>query len=281
MKKKTFSTIVYVILPIVMVLTAVIVVLTINHTKQQDLALQEEAIITPAQLADNQVGSGGTAGNLTEEVKDGSLLTQLGAQVPDKEIDWDELHKENKDIYAWLSVPGTDVEYPILQHPTENDYYLEYNIDGSYGRPGCIYTQLYNSKDFTDPMTVIYGHNMHDGTMFATLHNFEDAAFFNNNKFFYIYTPEKTFVYEVYAAYQYSNAHLLLTVDTKTPESFWYYLIETLNRDCSMVEHVRSEEELGITLDSNCRVVTLSTCIKGQEDRRWLVQGVLVGDVTE
>ena len=66
----------------------------------------------------------------------------------------------NPDVYAWIAVPGTEIEYPILQHPSEKSYYVMHNIDGSYGNPGCIYTENLNSKDITDNNTVIYGHNV-------------------------------------------------------------------------------------------------------------------------
>ena len=53
-------------------------------------------------------------------------------------------------MYAWIYVPGTNVDYPVLQHPTDDAYYLEHNMDGSKGLPGCIYTESVNTKDFTD-----------------------------------------------------------------------------------------------------------------------------------
>lgn len=71
----------------------------------------------------------------------------------------------NPDVYAWITVPGTEIEYPILQHPSDNSYYFMHNIDGSYGYPGCIYTENLNSKDFADNNTVIYGHDMKNDSM--------------------------------------------------------------------------------------------------------------------
>ena len=67
----------------------------------------------------------------------------------------------NPDVYAWIAVPGTE----ILQHPSDNSYYFMHNIDGSYGYPGCIYTENLNSKDITDNNTVIYGHNVKNDSM--------------------------------------------------------------------------------------------------------------------
>ena len=90
-------------------------------------------------------------------------------EIPQKNLDWESLSKENEDIYAWIYIPGTLVDYPIVQHPTDDSYYLNHNIDGSYGKPGCIYTEKINSKDFTNYNTVIYGHNMKNGDMFANI----------------------------------------------------------------------------------------------------------------
>ena len=64
-----------------------------------------------------------------------------------------------------VCLPGTEIEYPILQHPSDNSYYFMHNIDGSYGYPGCIYTENLNSKDITDNNTVIYGHNVKNDSM--------------------------------------------------------------------------------------------------------------------
>lgn len=97
----------------------------------------------------------------TEETPD--ILKSLGIEIPEKDIDFAALKEENSDVYAWIYVPGTNVDYPVLQHPTDDAYYLEHNMDGSKGLPGCIYSESVNTKDFTDPNTVLYGHNMKNG----------------------------------------------------------------------------------------------------------------------
>ena len=66
-------------------------------------------------------------------------------------VDFDKLQTEtNADIYAWIYIPDTNIDYPVLQHPTDDTRYLNYNIDGSKGYPGCIYTEKANAKDFSD-----------------------------------------------------------------------------------------------------------------------------------
>lgn len=209
----------------------------------------------------------------TEATED--AVSSLGVEIPEKELDWDALAETNEDIYAWLYVPDTNIDYPVLQHPEERSFYLMHNLDGSYGYPGCIYTQNLNEKDFSDPMTVVYGHNMKDGSMFRTLHYFEDGEFFETHPYFYIYTPEGTLVYEVFAAYKFGDADLLLSFDFYTPESFGYYLINVMDQR-DMEVHTRSE--LDADLDGYSRCVTLSTCVSGESDKRYLVQAVLVGD---
>lgn len=196
-----------------------------------------------------------------------------GVSIPEKNIDWNGLWAENGDIYAWIYVPGTSVDYPVVQHPTDDLYYLEHNLDGSRGYPGTIFSQSLNSRDFTDPNTVLYGHNMKNGSMFATLHKFEDNIFFDENMYIYIYTPKETLVYKIFAAYEFSNAHLLYNYDLATKEGYESYLAVVRSvRD--MNAHMRDDVE--VTAES--RILTLSTCLNnGNDAKRYLVQGVLLG----
>lgn len=180
--------------------------------------------------------------------------------------------KENEDIYAWISVPGTAIDYPVLQHPEEMNYYLEYNLDGTKGYPGCIYTQRMNSKDWTDKNTVLYGHNMKNGTMFAGLHNYEDSQFFEENPYIYIYTEDnRILVYQIFAAYEYSDAHLLMAISTGTDTTYQAYLDSIFEND-GLNDHFNRELEL----TPQDKIITLSTCISSKPTRRWLVQGVLI-----
>lgn len=199
---------------------------------------------------------------------------ELGIDIPEKQIDWDAMHAECPDIYAWIYIPGTNVDYPILQssEDMEEDYYLDHNLDGSKGYPGCIYTQRLNSKDFSDHNTVIYGHNMKNGTMFKTLHDYADREFFDTNKYIYIYMPDDTVkVYEIYGAYTYSNTHILLGYDCNTDEGFQEYL------NTITPENYSGNYRTDIEVTGTDKVVTLSTCT-GNSATRYLVQGVYVGE---
>lgn len=185
-------------------------------------------------------------------------------------VDFAGMWETNEDVYAWITVPGTVIDYPILQHATDNTYYLNYNIDGSYGYPGCIYTENLNSRDFTDNNTVIYGHNMKNGTMFAGLHKFEDASFFEENTKVYIYTPEKELQYTIFAAYIYDDRHLMYSFDFADSEVYAAYL-EDIRNMRSMNALIRED----ITVTAEDKIITLVTCIGNQPSKRLLVQAVL------
>lgn len=119
--------------------------------------------------------------------------------LPDNPIDFKKLKKTNKDIYAWIDVPGTKVNYAVVQSSGKKDdlFYLEHNIYGNYEFSGSIFSQRQNSKDFSDPVTVLYGHNMKNGTMFNTLHKFENKDFFKKHSKVYIYTPKRILEYTI------------------------------------------------------------------------------------
>lgn len=205
-----------------------------------------------------------------EETETETEEVQNAFDIPEKNLEWASLYAENKDIYAWIYIPGTQVDYPVLQSASDDTYYLNHNIDGSYGKPGCIYTEKINSKDFTNYNTVLYGHNMKNGEMFGCLHDYEDKTFFDENPYVYVYTEEKTYVYEIFAAYTATNAHILNTNDFSTQEGFADYL-DNVVYNKALTGNFRNDTR--VTSDN--RIITLSTCTSNSS-KRWLVQAVLV-----
>lgn len=250
-----------------------------NAQKQyEDLA--ESVNRLQNQVSDNAITSAGdrqdasTEEMETEGTQDESDSAIAGVDIPQKQLDWNELAKVNPDIYAWIYIPGTQVDYPVLQHPTDNTYYLNYNMNGTRGYPGCIYTEKENSKDFTDFTdfnTIMYGHNMRNKTMFETLHYYEDKAFFVNNPYVYVYRGDRVLVYEIFAAYIAGNEHILYSYDFQTQEGRQNY-VDQIEKGTS--GNLRDDVE--VTADSH--ILTLSTCISGKAKNRYLVQAVLLNE---
>lgn len=186
-------------------------------------------------------------------------------------IDFEALWEQNEDVYAWIQIPGTNVDYPILQDEEDNGYYLNHTIDGVEKIEGSIYTENYNSKYFDDPNTVIYGHNMKNGSMFRTLHNYEDKTFFDENREIYIYLPDRILEYRIFAAYIYDNRHLLLSFDLEDSDVFQQYINDIFNTR-AISAHIDTSMEVGV----DDRILTLSTCNAGISTQRYLVQAVLI-----
>ena len=215
----------------------------------------------------------GETGSSPSEVVSDSLK-QAGVPVPEKTVDFSDLQKNtNADIYSWIYIPDTLVDYPVVQHATDNNYYLNHNLDGSSGYPGCIYSEDYNKKDFSDPVTVLYGHNMKNGSMFAGLHKYGDAEYMKEHPYVYVYTEDKLYVYEIFAAYEYGNDHLLYEHDYSEGSQFSTYIEDIKNiRDMNKV----IREDVEVTTED--RILTLSTCISNKAESRFLVQGVLLNE---
>ncbi len=194
----------------------------------------------------------------------------------DNPIDFETLQSQNGEIYSWLIVPGTEVDYPIVQNEYDDSFYLKHSaLDKSWLDSGAVYTEMHNSLDFTDRVTVIYGHNGYGNTMFTTLHNFEDEEFFKDHEFFYIYTPDSKLTYEIVSAFKYDDRHIMNSFDFSDDEVFLSFTDMIMNPE-STNKNVR--ESLGKTFTVDDNVVVLSTCITHQRSNRYLVCGVLVNN---
>ena len=185
-------------------------------------------------------------------------------------INFKELTAKYPDAYAWIRIPGTNVDYPIVQHESDNEYYLKHTIDGRKRIEGSIFTENYNSKDFEDPNTLIYGHNMLNGSMFRTLHKYKDRKFFEENRDVYIYQDGKILKYRIFAAYTYDDRHIMMSFDFEDEKNFEIYLNSILTNH-GMSDNI----DTGISITTKDKIITLSTCTNNQS-QRYLVQAVLV-----
>lgn len=194
------------------------------------------------------------------------------AELP---VDFEALQAMNPEIYAWIQIPDTRIDYPILQHESEDQsYYLTRDMYGDASKAGSIYTEYYNKKDFYDPNTIIYGHNMKNGSMFHDLRYFAQEDFFAEHEDLYIYTPSSILRYKIFASYEYDDRHLLATYDFYDEEVYQSYIEEIMNPR-SMYTMLREEYEIR---PGNC-IVTLSTCVANKPNSRRLVQAVLVDEL--
>lgn len=199
-------------------------------------------------------------------VSGSSQTTGEDSKSNTSDIDFVELQKKAPDAYAWIRIPDTRIDYPICQSETDNEYYLSHTAQKEDRFEGAIFTENYNSKDFTDPVTVIYGHNMKNGSMFADLHRFSDKDFFDKHPTFTIETADGSLNCRVFAAYTADNRHLLKNYDFSNREIYASYLKSIFQiKDMS----ANIDDTVNVTPDD--RIVVLSTCT-GDHSTRFLVQ---------
>lgn len=205
---------------------------------------------------------------------DSALTAESTEASGNTEVDFHSLRELNGDICAWISVPGTAVNYPVLQKTDSLDpydnYYLDHTADHAEGYPGAVYSQPVSATDFTDPVTVLYGHNMKDGSMFASLHSFEDRDFFDQNRLIIIDTPERTLTYEIFAAVSFSDDLIPYEYDFSIPDGMQRYLEDIKTSDGNIREDMKVTE--------SDRILTLSTCYPDEETRRLLIEAVLISE---
>ncbi|MCR5149817.1 MAG: class B sortase [Clostridiales bacterium] len=190
--------------------------------------------------------------------------------------DFEELKSVNGDVYAYIVVPGTNIKYPVLISPIDDNYYLRRDWKKRSSYRGCIFTQSCNATDFSDPVTVVYGHNTDRGDMFSVLLNFKEKTFFDENEFFYIYQPDRTLVYRIFSAHTYDTRHIMNSYDF-TSNKVLADFQDTLLNPQTLVRNVRDDAGLS-DID---RVVILSTCAKPRSGskERFLVNGVLKEEI--
>lgn len=183
-------------------------------------------------------------------------------------IDFAALQAGNPDIYGWLQIPGTEISYPVLQSPEDDAYYLDHDSDGNWSREGAIFTEhTYNGTAFTDPATVVYGHRRDSGTMFGQLQSiYSDPEKMTACSEVIVFLPERELHYQVFAAVPYDNRHILYHYDFGSRRMYNAFL-----------ETIWSVREIGAVLDTSVTVssedplLILSTCLRGNAQKRFLV----------
>lgn len=198
--------------------------------------------------------------------------SEINPDLAENPIDFDSLIEKNSDIYSWIYIPETNINYPVCRSATDDNFYLDHDIYRNYSYAGAIFSQFCNSRNYSDRVTVLYGHNMADGSMFANLHKYEDKNYFDENKYIYIYTEDRKLTYEIVSAFVYDDRHIMNSFDFSDDEVYRDYLDSILNP-----HSVNSNVREGMELDIDDKIIVLSTCLNSGEGR-YLVQGVLIND---
>lgn len=183
-------------------------------------------------------------------------------------VDFAKLQQANPDVKGWIQFEALDINYPVLQHPSDNDFYLKKMWNKEENTAGSIFLDVANTGNVTDYNTFVYGHNMKNLTMFGQLKQYKDQAFYAGKEYFWIYTPEANFRYQIYSVHESKvDSSMFRTFVTQGPE-YTQYVEESKKK---------SRYDTGVPVSDQDRIVTLSTCTASGDNWRLLVQGKLVG----
>lgn len=168
-----------------------------------------------------------------------------------------ELQAQNPDTAGWIQIPGTGISYPLM-HTGDDSYYLNHTFSKKVNSAGSIFMETLNSTDFTDLHTIIYGHNMKNGSMFAGLKEYRSASYMVTHPIIYIDLTDGTHAYQVFSVYEADADSDSYTIGFAPDEQYETFL-NTIKS--------RSEYDTGVEVMKEDSIITLSTCTKHGEKR--------------
>jgi len=185
-----------------------------------------------------------------------------------KKLNLTALQETNPDVIGWILLPNTQINYPLL-HTSDNSTYLSTAWDGTHNAAGSIFLETRSDPRFSDFNTIIYGHHMRNGSMFAPLMGYKEEAFLSGHEHIYIATTGGIRRYTVFAAYE----------APVTSDTYRLYFKNTAQKQTALDFYLDSSHwESPLTPTVSDHILTLSTCTgNGRYETRWVVQAVQTG----
>lgn len=176
------------------------------------------------------------------------------------------LSELNPDFKLWIKVDKTNIDYPVVQ-TTNNDYYLKYDFYNKPSDSGCIFMDHRDNPKSQN--IILYGHNMRNKTMFNNLLKFKDQDFFDKNNKIRVFKDNKEYIYEVFSVYTTDSKYDYLITNFNNPNEFKNYINNIKNK---------SLFKSNIKVNSNDKIITLSTCSYEFDDARTVVHAKLLNN---
>ena len=179
-------------------------------------------------------------------------------------IDFDSLKKKNPEIVAWLDIPGTGISYPVTQSQ-DNEFYITHGIYGQKSGTGAIFMDYRNKSDLSDDNTILFGHNMRNGSMFAGLKKYKSADYRKSRPYVDLYFPDRRVRFEIYACYE----------ETASGENFPTLFADRSGKEAfTAAASARSLYSTGIVPDADRHTLMLATCTGKGYSHRLVVHAV-------
>lgn len=178
-------------------------------------------------------------------------------------VDFDSLKAKNPDVVGWIYQKDTNINYPVMRG-TSNDTYLHADMNKKYSVSGSIFMDYRNKADFSDFNTIVYGHHMHDGSMFKSLRGYtKEDDYYNKHKTLELITPTGKYHLQVFSSY----------ITSATSDAYRYMFGSSVDKSnfiaAAKQQSKISADNVTVTADDN--IVTLSTCAYDYDEARYVV----------
>lgn len=203
------------------------------------------------------------------DVSNGADVIKLtdvdGVPVQEKFV---KLYQTNKDFVGWLEIPGTNIDYPVMQTKDDEEYYLHRDFDKEYSDSGTLFASAKSKLKKPSDNVLIYGHNMKAGTMFSAILDYDTEDFYNKHHTIYFDTLEDNGKYEVIAAFRTE-----INDDAASFKYYDFYEAETPEEFQEYVDKAKSLTPYKIekTAEYGEKLLTLSTCSYHANEGRYVV----------
>ena len=224
----------------------------------------------------------------TADVPSGGEITEIYEEGyiedadPPMHVDWEGLKASNTDIAGWVYIdafPGNS--YPVMR-AEDNDYYLHRDFNREYLYAGCIFMDYENAKDFSDPASIVYGHNMKNGSMFACLKKLKNQSTYDENPYFWILTPQGDYRYHIYSVFETTPVSDVYTLWRNDGRNFlkWEEGLKELSlvkTDVMLTEHDHTVILTTCTPDHDHRTVVIGRCCSRRQPPRRTIREEAAG----
>ncbi len=185
---------------------------------------------------------------------------------------FEELLAINPDVCAWVSLDGTSIDYPILQGKT-NLTYINTDVYGEFALAGSIFLDTRSNRSFTDPYSLVYGHEMVQDRMFGDLPLYKDEDFFKENRTGELILPDKSYSLKIYAVILTNSFDDMIF----NPDSYKNGVSDLIRyaEDNALFLHEEMTEDLKQRANQGLQILSLTTCSSEFTDARTIVLAVM------
>lgn len=181
------------------------------------------------------------------------------------QVDFDGLKARNSDVVGWIYGPGTPINYPVVQG-SDNEYYLTHMVDNRENKCGSIFMDSLNAEDFSNDNSIVHGHHMRNGSMFAGLTKYTAQSYYDAHPVMWLVTPDRNYQVEIFTGFVTTADSDVWQIEFASQEEYGKWLTEMKEA---------SSFESSVEPDTKDHIITLATCSYENSDSRFVVMGIL------